>query len=680
MIREIISTEASYVNNLLLVKNHYIDLFQKKPELRKKFPQDYVATVELILGIVGMHQQFLAELKKINLDDFDHIKVSELFLLYGHFFKSYAAYVSQYERMITQHAKLQASDKEVSMLFSDVEKHLQGLTLGSYLIMPVQRMPRYKLLLAELLKKIPEDHADYQQLKVAHQLIGSVALSINEGTRYNERGVSLVIARRRLSRFRKRRQGALDLLETIASVSEADLMHAGITQAEIDRLLNTRAIKYDFCVPKKMQKDMSEATQDTLAKRLLGLIKLQKVLDLSDDDFSGFASCIKQFKFNSDYNQKLILERAQAYLDAQKRSSQDKRKVTSIYQALSLVDPKPPAKVVQVRPKKAMAVGLRCASNTVVAERLSLTKRKAKDEARVLTTLKHPKSSKKIDKTIRDLGLEVTGAFKPLDTTFQLDSRKDTSLRRKRKSPSNSVSCSEVMLPKKRQRSAVSQTQSDSAPRQVSKRMKLLQQELPDASVGLAMTQPAREKLSSRNLKSTRREKVVTLLAKKASQANSLLDIFNSGSLKSHKILNQGCIEPTGSGTENYYYYNDLLDNTIKVNEPKNPGEVKFKGSDKVVSSGGGQDTMTVAVISFLATNCKNYGAVIESDAPAIGLNGKPLVLEIFDLQDGSYDPVYAQQLAKVAQSFNLKVSLPGIGLVGPLHSDESLDCRQGVS
>src|SRR5690242_13778022 len=55
--------------------------------------------------------------------------------------------------------------------FQDVIKtgQCKGLTLQAYLIMPVQRIPRYKLLLEDLLKKTEETHPDYLNIKKAYQ-------------------------------------------------------------------------------------------------------------------------------------------------------------------------------------------------------------------------------------------------------------------------------------------------------------------------------------------------------------------------------------------------------------------------------------------------------------------------------------------------------------------------------
>lgn len=84
------------------------------------------------------------------------------------FLKMYKAYTSGYEgaqtdlssalgqensRFALQHAELQALPLT------------RSLSLASYLIQPVQRLPRYVLLLADLLKNTPEGHADRAHLQ-----------------------------------------------------------------------------------------------------------------------------------------------------------------------------------------------------------------------------------------------------------------------------------------------------------------------------------------------------------------------------------------------------------------------------------------------------------------------------------------------------------------------------------
>jgi len=63
---------------------------------------------------------------------------------------------------------------------------LENKSLDDLLIMPVQRVPRYKLLLTELYEKTPKTHGDHKDLNQALNMTNKLALSINESTRQAE--------------------------------------------------------------------------------------------------------------------------------------------------------------------------------------------------------------------------------------------------------------------------------------------------------------------------------------------------------------------------------------------------------------------------------------------------------------------------------------------------------------
>lgn len=62
--------------------------------------------------------------------------------------------------------------ESITSLFLDIRRklhreHMTQLDLQSFLIMPVQRFPRYELLLREVLKHTPADHVDRDSLQKA---------------------------------------------------------------------------------------------------------------------------------------------------------------------------------------------------------------------------------------------------------------------------------------------------------------------------------------------------------------------------------------------------------------------------------------------------------------------------------------------------------------------------------
>jgi len=67
--------------------------------------------------------------------------------------------------------------------------------------MPVQRIPRYKLLLEDLLKKTVETHPDYLNIKKAYQVIENVATFVNETIRQHEMFITMLDIQKSLTGF-----------------------------------------------------------------------------------------------------------------------------------------------------------------------------------------------------------------------------------------------------------------------------------------------------------------------------------------------------------------------------------------------------------------------------------------------------------------------------------------------
>ena len=57
---------------------------------------------------------------------------------------------------------------------------MKGVTLSNLLIMPIQRVPRYKMLLESLLKVTPSDHVDYPKLSEAFEMISVITNDLDD--------------------------------------------------------------------------------------------------------------------------------------------------------------------------------------------------------------------------------------------------------------------------------------------------------------------------------------------------------------------------------------------------------------------------------------------------------------------------------------------------------------------
>ena len=87
----------------------------------------------------------------------------------GEFIALYSAYMNEFKIAMQTLVKYE----HTSPLFCQISKTCSkletcdGLSLAAYLLTPVQRLPRYELLLKQLLKHTPEDHPDSYYIEAA---------------------------------------------------------------------------------------------------------------------------------------------------------------------------------------------------------------------------------------------------------------------------------------------------------------------------------------------------------------------------------------------------------------------------------------------------------------------------------------------------------------------------------
>jgi hypothetical protein len=111
-------------------------------------------------------------------------RLGDVFVRLSDFFKIYIEYANNYDAAHDELDRLLA-ESEAFLRFSEAMELRDGLQLGleDLLIMPVQRLPRYILLLETLLKYTPDDHADRAALQAAIAKISDVAQQINDTNR-----------------------------------------------------------------------------------------------------------------------------------------------------------------------------------------------------------------------------------------------------------------------------------------------------------------------------------------------------------------------------------------------------------------------------------------------------------------------------------------------------------------
>ena len=188
---EIISSEQSYVSSLSTLITVYLH------PLKGKDGSDILASsdVSVLFGgvelLYNFHMIFLDDLKQ------SEGKVAKVILKLCDYLKMYTNYLQNYTAAITtfdaqrknkpfQSFLAEARKKSVPAAASTNASTAAVMDLMSYLIMPVQRVPRYELLLRELMRYTPGVHEEREVLEKALTKIQSIAQHINESGRHVE--------------------------------------------------------------------------------------------------------------------------------------------------------------------------------------------------------------------------------------------------------------------------------------------------------------------------------------------------------------------------------------------------------------------------------------------------------------------------------------------------------------
>eukprot|EP01090_Pellita_catalonica_P019952 TRINITY_DN6935_c0_g1_i2.p1 TRINITY_DN6935_c0_g1~~TRINITY_DN6935_c0_g1_i2.p1 ORF type:complete len:268 (+),score=50.87 TRINITY_DN6935_c0_g1_i2:210-1013(+) len=107
----------------------------------------------------------------------------DVFFEFADVLRIYSSYVNDYDDSIRFLGTLKDNPKWVSFWNDEIKKQAEwrkfNLELSSFLIMPIQRIPRYIMLLRDLYKNTPKQHGDHQILDVVVKKIEDVADYLN---------------------------------------------------------------------------------------------------------------------------------------------------------------------------------------------------------------------------------------------------------------------------------------------------------------------------------------------------------------------------------------------------------------------------------------------------------------------------------------------------------------------
>ncbi|KAL0482276.1 hypothetical protein AKO1_013007 [Acrasis kona] len=190
VLEEIISSERAYVQFLdLLYDMYYAPLCEGKPDKYKRDDGDVPGISEdakdlmfppNFTTIANINKKFLEKLEERweSYSDIPYfITIGDIYAEMAPFLKVYVSFVTNFERSVKFIKKHRQSNPQFDLWLDRRKKHpdSNGLDLMSLLIMPVQRVPRYPILINALLDKTNVGHLDYNLLREAGDAVSSVA-------------------------------------------------------------------------------------------------------------------------------------------------------------------------------------------------------------------------------------------------------------------------------------------------------------------------------------------------------------------------------------------------------------------------------------------------------------------------------------------------------------------------
>jgi hypothetical protein len=194
--QELLQTERVYVGSL----NDIYYKWQKplEDQAEGKNPPASREQIKHIFSNIGdllkIHTEMLQSLSS-KMESFDDkTNISEVFLKNANSLKLYTDYINNFNISMTTIKACEQNKNYTTIVSTITVQNNNGVqfTLGGLMIQPVQRIPRFVMMLEDLIKNTWDIHTDLEGLQLACQEIKKVATYINEQKREFENTEKLV--------------------------------------------------------------------------------------------------------------------------------------------------------------------------------------------------------------------------------------------------------------------------------------------------------------------------------------------------------------------------------------------------------------------------------------------------------------------------------------------------------
>ncbi|PRP79094.1 hypothetical protein PROFUN_13156 [Planoprotostelium fungivorum] len=182
--KETLDTERTYVNSLKIIFELFIKPFREKVNDSKNqiLTNDEITAIFTSWEVIWKcHEGLLSVIeKRFQIWD-DLPELGDIFLDKIAFIKLYKHYVNNYDKSIAAIRQLREKKPKFREYLeaNEFTAAMNAMALQSFMILPVQRIPRYVLLLTDLLKNTHKEDHDHIKLSQALETIKDLAEYIN---------------------------------------------------------------------------------------------------------------------------------------------------------------------------------------------------------------------------------------------------------------------------------------------------------------------------------------------------------------------------------------------------------------------------------------------------------------------------------------------------------------------
>ncbi|XP_033647626.1 uncharacterized protein LOC117307082 isoform X2 [Asterias rubens] len=181
---EVLTTERTYVKNLYLIDQIFFARITQENQKHSWFPPTVPMEIfSNISTIYRLHSDVILCALEKQLKEWEtNPCLGEVLKDNAHFLKLYSFYVGNFNHAMKQLNSWTSKVPKFAAAISELQRRPEcgGLALQHHMLTPVQRIPRYELLLKEYLRKLPEDARDRPSAEKALGIISGAAKHSND--------------------------------------------------------------------------------------------------------------------------------------------------------------------------------------------------------------------------------------------------------------------------------------------------------------------------------------------------------------------------------------------------------------------------------------------------------------------------------------------------------------------